>query len=69
MIEVESVHLADENRTYVDQDDEVAESLEDKETVSKPSQVAHTHTHIGLLGLPGEFCSILNMYGRVVATK
>ena len=29
-----SVHLADESRTYVDQDDEVAESLEDKETVS-----------------------------------
>ena len=44
MIEVESVHLADDNRTYVDQDDEVAESLEDKETVSHSITPSHTHT-------------------------
>ena len=43
VIEVESVHLADGNRTYVDQDDEVAESLEDKETVSQ--SITHSHTH------------------------
>ena len=46
MLEVESVHLADENRTYVDQDDEVAESLEDKETVSQSiTTPSHPHTH------------------------
>ena len=46
VIEVESVHLADENRTYVDQDDEVAESLEDKETVSQSIITpSHSHTH------------------------
>ena len=45
VIEVESVHLADESRTYVDQDDEVAESLEDKETVSQSHLHAHTHRH------------------------
>ena len=44
VIEVESVHLADDNRTYVDQDDEVAESLEDKETVSHSITPSHTHT-------------------------